>query len=74
MSCPHCHSNKIWDDNLHWGCENCGWSSVGMLNSTSTSSRTPAYRSPYEIEQLRIRQESARIARIQREQEQYDDE
>lgn len=22
--CKHCHSNKLWDDNLAYGCDCCG--------------------------------------------------
>lgn len=25
MSCPRCGSNDIWDDNLWWGCNPCGY-------------------------------------------------
>ena len=25
MSCPRCGSNNLWDDNLWWGCEDCGY-------------------------------------------------
>ena len=25
MSCPRCGSRDIWDDNLSWGCESCGY-------------------------------------------------
>ena len=23
--CPRCGSTQLWDDNLWWGCEVCGW-------------------------------------------------
>jgi hypothetical protein len=52
MACPNCHSNNTWEDNLHWGCESCGWCSIGMLNNTRTPSNTPAYTSPQEQERL----------------------
>lgn len=22
--CPRCQSDQLWDDNLNWGCNNCG--------------------------------------------------
>lgn len=25
MSCPRCGSNDLWDDNLWWGCNACGY-------------------------------------------------
>ncbi len=25
MSCPRCSSDDLWDDNLSWGCNHCGW-------------------------------------------------
>ena len=25
MTCPRCGSNRLWDDNLSWGCEDCGY-------------------------------------------------
>lgn len=25
MSCPRCGSTRIWDDNLWWGCDDCGY-------------------------------------------------
>ena len=25
MSCPRCGSNNLWDDNLWWGCDDCGY-------------------------------------------------
>lgn len=25
MSCPRCGSNDLWDDNLWWGCNSCGY-------------------------------------------------
>ena len=25
MSCPRCSSNDLWDDNLWWGCNHCGY-------------------------------------------------
>lgn len=25
MSCPRCGSNNLWDDNLWWGCSDCGY-------------------------------------------------
>lgn len=25
MSCPRCGSTNLWDDNLWWGCEDCGY-------------------------------------------------
>lgn len=25
MSCPRCGSNNLWDDNLWWGCNDCGF-------------------------------------------------
>lgn len=25
MSCPRCKSSDIWDDNLWWGCNACGY-------------------------------------------------
>lgn len=25
MSCPRCSSDDLWDDNLWWGCNYCGW-------------------------------------------------
>ena len=25
MSCPRCGSNDLWDDNLWWGCNTCGY-------------------------------------------------
>jgi hypothetical protein len=26
MACPRCGSNNLWDDNLWWGCNDCGYS------------------------------------------------
>lgn len=25
MSCPRCGSQDLWDDNLWWGCNHCGY-------------------------------------------------
>ncbi len=25
MACPRCGSNNLWDDNLWWGCNDCGY-------------------------------------------------
>ena len=25
MACPRCGSNDLWDDNLWWGCNKCGY-------------------------------------------------
>jgi hypothetical protein len=25
MSCPRCKSDDLWDDNLWWGCNHCGY-------------------------------------------------
>lgn len=25
MACPRCGSNNLWDDNLWWGCDDCGY-------------------------------------------------
>lgn len=36
--CPNCSSADVWDDNLHWGCNKCGWCSLARLNSTRTPS------------------------------------
>jgi hypothetical protein len=47
MPCPNCHSNDVWDDNLHWGCNKCGWCSLAGLNTTRTVSN-PSDR--YEVE------------------------
>jgi predicted RNA-binding Zn-ribbon protein involved in translation (DUF1610 family) len=44
MACPNCGSSNTWDDNMHWGCDNCGWSSLAGLNKT----RTPS--APYSME------------------------
>jgi hypothetical protein len=44
MACPNCGSCNTWDDNLHWGCDDCDWSSLAGLNST----RTPS--APYSFE------------------------
>lgn len=38
MACPNCRSNDTWDDNLHWGCNKCGWCSLQGLNRTPTAS------------------------------------
>lgn len=41
MICPHCRcqdQKKLWEDNLYWGCHACGWSSVGIINTTTTPS------------------------------------
>lgn len=27
--CRYCNSSNIWDDNLHWGCNHCGYSTIG---------------------------------------------
>lgn len=37
MPCPRCHSNKLWDDNLAWGCCDCPWFSTGDVRNTSDS-------------------------------------
>lgn len=28
MSCKRCGSNDLWDDNLAWGCNKCGYLEV----------------------------------------------
>lgn len=28
MSCPRCSSNDLWDDNLSWGCNKCGYAAT----------------------------------------------
>jgi hypothetical protein len=38
MPCPNCRSDDVWDDVSGWGCNKCGWSSFGMLNTTRTVS------------------------------------
>jgi hypothetical protein len=25
MNCPRCGSSNLWDDNLWWGCDDCGY-------------------------------------------------
>lgn len=25
MACPRCGSTNLWDDNLWWGCDDCGY-------------------------------------------------
>lgn len=25
MTCPRCGSHNLWDDNLWWGCDDCGY-------------------------------------------------
>ena len=38
MGCPNCGTNDVWDDNAHWGCNKCDWSSLAGLNKTRTAS------------------------------------
>ena len=38
MPCPNCGSKDIWDDNMHWGCNICPWTSLAGLNKTRTPS------------------------------------
>lgn len=38
MACPNCGSEDIWDNNFHWGCNNCKWCSLAGLNPTRTPS------------------------------------
>jgi len=28
MTCKRCGSNNLWDDNLSWGCDDCGYSEI----------------------------------------------
>lgn len=51
MSCPNCKSTNVWDDNLHWGCNNCSWSSLAGLNPTRTPSNP---NDAYEVRQRPI--------------------
>lgn len=36
--CPNCGSKDMWDDNMHGGCNRCGWCSLAGLNRTRTPS------------------------------------
>lgn len=36
MPCPRCGSEKLWDDNLWWGCDDCGFASNGSGSSGGT--------------------------------------
>lgn len=33
MACPRCGSNDLWDDNLSWGCNPCGYMNVAGQGS-----------------------------------------
>ena len=47
MACPNCGSHNIWDDNMHWGCNKCKWTSLAGLNKTRTPSNP---NNSYEVE------------------------
>lgn len=34
MSCPRCNSRDLWDDNLWWGCNSCGFACHGNSEPT----------------------------------------
>lgn len=40
--CRYCGSKNIWDDNLNWGCNDCGYSTVGGQPKKKNASRSPA--------------------------------
>ena len=33
MACPQCKSNNLWDDNMWWGCNDCGWMNGGTVRN-----------------------------------------
>lgn len=39
MPCPKCHSHRIWDDNLAWGCCDCDFFTTGEIRNTGDTSR-----------------------------------
>lgn len=40
MPCPTCTSSNLWDDNMWWGCYNCGWTNGGNVrNEVSRNDR-----------------------------------
>ena len=53
MSCPNCKSDNTWDDNLHWGCNDCNWCSLGGLNKT----KTPSNHNNYESNFIKVKKE-----------------
>ena len=60
MACPNCGSNDTWDDNLHWGCNKCDWSSLAGLNRTRTPS-APYSATPDHTEVDRRRRDFAEL-------------
>lgn len=39
MSCRNCHSTNTWDDIAAWGCNDCNWCSIPMLDKSGKSER-----------------------------------
>lgn len=39
MPCPKCHSHRIWDDNLAWGCCDCDFFTTGEIVNRGNTSR-----------------------------------
>lgn len=40
MACPKCNSNDLWDDQMWWGCNSCGWKNGGSVrNQVSRNDR-----------------------------------
>lgn len=33
MPCPKCHSHDLWDDQFAWGCNACGWMTMGGVQN-----------------------------------------
>ena len=33
MPCPSCHSHDLWDDQMAWGCNSCGWMTMGGVKN-----------------------------------------
>ena len=34
MPCPKCASHNLWDDQMPWGCNDCGWMTMGQVRNS----------------------------------------
>jgi hypothetical protein len=57
MSCPRCGSNDLWDDNLWWGCNSCGYAGNESGNTWIFAKDLKGLsRSEQELKEQKIRQ------------------
>lgn len=53
MACPRCGSNKLWDDNLSWGCDSCGYMETAGRGSFLLAKDKPEL--PRSLDEMRRR-------------------